>query len=329
MSDAKTLSPEPLIPLESPSAAPSEVAAWLGAKLRRYGILLFLLGLWELSGRAHWVDQTVVPSLTLTLKAIAQMWQRIDLGSHILISLGRVIFGLLIGLSVGAPMAYVLARAWPKLGQNFESLWRVFGLINPYCLFPIFVIMFGLGETPKIAVLAWVSLWPIFFGAETAFRNVNPQLLKTALSMNCRSWAIFWRITLPASLPAIFTGARIGVEMSFFILIAAEMTGATAGLGWIIHNAGAAYQTERIYGAGVCVVILGVGINRFLELIRQNFLAWGEGDGIPWLLSSRASKQPTNRLVLWLCCLIFALVMALGFWKIFQGENLILSSPNP
>jgi NitT/TauT family transport system permease protein len=296
---------------------------------QKYLILFILLFIWELSGQAGWVDQTVVPSLSLSLKAIAEMWTRIDLGSHILISLGRVIIGLLIAIIVGAPLAFVLVRVFPVFAESVDSLLRVFGLINPYCLFPLFIIMFGLGETPKIAVLSWVSLWPIFFGSQIAFKTVDPQLIKTARSMSCGSWSIFWKVTVPASLPSIFNGARVGVEMSFFILIAAEMTGATAGLGWIIHNAGASYDTARIYGAGLCVVILGVGLNRFLQIIRRGFLDWSDYLASPWLYAGSACPKPVNRTLLWLCCLVFVLVFGLGAWKIGLGENLIVTNSDP
>ncbi|MDR1609208.1 MAG: ABC transporter permease [Deltaproteobacteria bacterium] len=295
--------------------------------LQKYGVLLFLLFIWELSGQAHWVSQEIVPSLSLSLRAIAEMWIQINLGSHILISLGRVITGLVIAIIIGVPLAFILSRVWPTLGERVDSLTRVFGLINPYCFFPLFVIMFGLGETPKIAVLSWVSLWPIFFGSQAAFRAVDPQLIKTAKSLCCGPWAIFWKVTAPSSLPSIFNGARVGVEMSFFILIAAEMTGATAGLGWIIHNAGAAYETDRIYGAGICVVILGVGLNRFLHLIRRGFLAWSDYMASPWLYAGHSSPKPVNRIILWLSCLIFVLVFGLGLWKIILGENLIIARP--
>jgi NitT/TauT family transport system permease protein len=227
---------------------------------------------------------------------------------------------------VAVPLAFILGRLLPNVAAKVDALLRVFGLINPYCLFPVFVIFFGLGETPKIAVLAWVSVWPIYFSAQTACRNVDPQLLKTARSMNCGAWAIFFRVTLPATIPAIFNGVRIGVEMSFFILIAAEMTGATAGLGWIVHNAGASYQTVRIYGAGICVVLLGVLINRFLLVIKRAFLSFSEALSPSWLQNAKADHKPISKTTGYVWLIVFVVLMVFGFYQVFKAENLLLDA---
>jgi NitT/TauT family transport system permease protein len=330
MKAAETLYPA-AIPALSPdkASAPGDRVFSGGnvkAIIRRYGLLALFLGFWELSGQAHWVDQTIVPSLSTSIKAIVEMWRNIHLGLHIMISLTRVVLGLLIGLTVAVPLAFLLGRLLPKVAVRVNALLQVFGLINPYCLFPVFVVFFGLGEAPKIAVLAWVSLWPIFFNGQSAFRSVDPQLLKTARSLNCGSLTAFWRVCLPAAIPAIFNGIRVGVEMSFFILIAAEMTGATAGLGWIIHNSGASYQTDRIYGAGICVVVLGVLINRFLVVIRRGLLSWSEALAPTWLQFSDTAPKPVKKSVAYAWCLIFILIMALGLIQIFRAENLLIDS---
>ncbi|MDR1086228.1 MAG: ABC transporter permease subunit [Deltaproteobacteria bacterium] len=283
------------------------------------------MAFWEISGRAHWVDQSVVPRLSATVEAILEMWISISLGTHILISFGRIILGLLIGLFLAVPSAYVLARVLPVLGERADSLLRIFALINPYCFFPVFVILFGLGETPKIAVLAWVSMWPIFFSSQNVFKNTDPQLIKMARSMNLNKAALFFRLTLPSGLPQIFTGLRLGVEMSFFILIAAEMTGATAGLGWLIHNAGASYQIARLYGTGLCVVVLGVLLNRFLILVRKGFLPWSGGLTIPWLQNTDVSPKNVSKKVLYFWCLIFLLAASMALFQIFRGVNLTVT----
>jgi NitT/TauT family transport system permease protein len=321
-----TLSSDSPRPLEGSAIRPhlaNRVRAEVKTFLRKYGLLLFFLGLWELSGRAHWVDQAIVPSLSTSIGAIVEMWRDIRLDLHIMVSLARVVIGLSIGLLAAGPLAFILGRLCPKFADSVDSLLRIFGLVNPYCLFPVFVVFFGLGEAPKIAVLAWVSLWPIFFNGQNAIRHVDPMLIKTARSMNCGSISIFFRVFLPATIPAFFTGVRIGVEMSFFILIAAEMTGATAGLGWIVHNAGATYQTARLYGAGICVVALGVLINRFLLVVRRGFLSWSEALSPAWLRAGRADR-PIGRATAYIWLFSFILLLAFGFYQVFKAENLLL-----
>jgi ABC-type Fe3+ transport system permease subunit len=196
------------------------------------------------------------------------------------------------------------------------------------------VVFFGSGETPKIAVLAWVSLWPIFFSTLAGVRNVDPILIKTGQSMTAGKIATFWKIILPAAAPQIFSGLRIGVEMSFFILIAAEMTGATAGLGWIIHSAGALYQVPRIYAAGLCVVVLGVLINRFLVFLKNGFFFWKDsiiagsasfasGPANGGLAPSPGPEAGGSKIsggVIAVVITIFVIILAVGIHQIILAE---------
>jgi NitT/TauT family transport system permease protein len=277
---------------------------------------------WELSGRLGLIDEAFLPSFFQTLAATKELWEKAFLFNHIMVSLARVLIGLLMALILAVPLAYALGRIFPHTAHFLEPLLRVFGLINPYCLFPLFVVFFGSGEVPKIAVLTWVSLWPIFFSTLTGVRNIDPSLIKIGRSMKASKFSAFWKIVLPATAPQIFSGLRIGVEMSFFILIAAEMTGATAGLGWIIHSAGALYQVPRIYGAGLCVVILGLLINRFLVFLQNGLFFWKESVD-PILGPSRPldSRQKISPLKIFLAIAIFTLVLAIGFQQIILAER--------
>jgi NitT/TauT family transport system permease protein len=288
----------------------------------KFGLLALMLLAWELSCGLGFVDQRFVPSFSQTLVAAGELWERAFLFTHIMVSLSRVLIGLVIALIVAVPMGYALGRLLPGLSRAIEPLLRVFGLINPYCLFPLFVVFFGSGEAPKIAVLAWVSLWPVFFSTLSGVRNVDPVLVKTGLSMKAGPVATFWKIILPATAPQVFSGLRIGVEMSFFILIAAEMTGATAGLGWIIHSAGALYQVPRIYGAGLCVVTLGVIINGFLVFLQNGLFFWKESvDPIAGARGQAGGSKKISPLKIYLAIAVFVLVLAVGIHQIVQAEN--------
>ncbi|MDR2368303.1 MAG: ABC transporter permease [Deltaproteobacteria bacterium] len=297
-------------------------AGWRPRRLaEKYWLLALGLAAWELSGALGLTDPAFVPSLSQTLSATRELWERAFLFNHVMVSLTRVLIGLIMALAVAVPFGYALGRAFPAAAEALGPLLRVFGLINPYCLFPLFVVFFGSGETPKIAVLAWVSLWPIFFSTLTGVRNVDPVLLDTGRSMGAGKLTSFLRIVLPAAAPQVFSGLRIGVGMSFFILIAAEMTGATAGLGWIIHSAGALYQVPRIYGAGLCVVALGVGLNRFLVFLQNGLFFWKES--VDPLLGAERPSQGGKRissLKIALALAAFLLVLAVGVHEIILAE---------
>lgn len=289
----------------------------------RWWVLAALLLAWELSGRLGLVDQAFVPSLTATLAAVFEMWERTHLFMHVMVSLARVTAGLVIAAALGVPLAYLMGRLLPGLAERVEALLRMFALINPYCVFPLFVVFFGAGELPKIAVLAWVSLWPVFFGTLAGVRGVDPGLVRTARSMTAGTAAVFWKVVLPAASPSVFNGMRIGVEMSFFILIAAEMTGATAGLGWIVHSAGALNQVPRIYGAGLCIVFLGVLMNRSLLFFRNGLFFWKTGtDPLTGVQTGGGARRLGLGSAL-AAAAVFAAVMGVGAYEIWRAEVLL------
>lgn len=298
------------------------IARDLPEALRKYALLIALLALWEVSGRLGWADRQFLPSFTDTLNAVFEMWERTHLFMHIMVSLTRVTVGLLAAVALGVPLAYLLGLVFPVLAARVEALLRVFALVNPYCVFPLFVVFFGSGETAKISVLAWVSLWPVFFGTLAGMRGVDPYLVRTAKSMTAGALASFWKVILPAASPSIFNGVRIGVEMSFFILIAAEMTGATAGLGWIVHSAGALNQVPRIYGAGLCIVVLGVFLNRSLLYFRNGLFFW-KAETDPISGAQLGGGRPIGRAAAAAACAAFVAVMAVGIFEIWRAEALL------
>jgi NitT/TauT family transport system permease protein len=140
--------------------------------------------------------------------------------------------------------------------------------------------------------------------------------------------AVFSKAVLPAALPQVFNGIRIAVQLSFFILIAAEMTGAVAGLGWIVHSAGALNQVPRIYATGVLIVLLGVFLNRSLNYLRAGLFFWQE-DRDP-IAGARTGKRPAGRLgrgTLMAAFLVFLLILGIGAYELCRAE-IMLNDPS-
>jgi NitT/TauT family transport system permease protein len=276
-----------------------------------------MLALWETLSRLGLLDPQFVPGLADSLAAALDMTRRAFLLTHAMVSLARVALALGLALLAGVPLAFSLGHAWPGAFRFLEPLLRVLGQINPYCLFPVFVVVFGLGEAAKISVLAWVALWPIFFGTLAGLGDLDPVLARAARGMGAGKASVFLKVAIPAASPSIFAGARTGVQMAFFILIAAEMTGATAGLGWLVHNAGAMFQVPRIYGAGLVIVALGLGLNRFLVFLDRGLFFWrasGPGqDGLP---------RP-GPLALALALAAALIVLAIGLIGMARAESLL------
>ncbi|MDR2459747.1 MAG: ABC transporter permease subunit [Deltaproteobacteria bacterium] len=270
------------------------------------------------------MDQAFFPSLSTTVETIVSMWSKVHLFMHLMVSLCRVLVSLIISLILAIPFAFLFARVLPTFFSRIEALLRVFSIINPYCLFPLFVVFFGSGEIAKISVLTWVSMWPIFFSTLAGIKNVDPLLVKTAKSMDAGPITIFFKVVLPGALPSIFNGIRIGVEMSFFILIAAEMTGATAGLGWIVHSASALNQVTMVYGAGLLIVVLGVFLNRSLNFLRSGLFFWKEErDPIAGITGPLVGAKRISNTTLAIMAAVFVAVLSIGLYEIYRAEVML------
>jgi len=243
--------------------------------LRWSGVALFL-ALWEIGPRLEWIDPYFVPPFSTIVVEIGRLLTENYLGIHILVSVWRAVTGLLLALAAGLPFGIVLGRVYPRTAEAISPILRVLSQVNPFSLLPVFVLFFGIGETAKLAVVGWVSLWPILFYTITATRDVDPIQEKSAASMGISSTDLILKVILPAALPTIFVGIRIGATITFYILIAAEMLGASAGLGYLVHNAAMNYQIPRIYAGATFIVIFGYLLNRLLLYLEKLLFAWRE-----------------------------------------------------
>jgi NitT/TauT family transport system permease protein len=237
--------------------------------LRSSGVLIFL-ALWEIVPRLELIDPYFVPPLSVVVAVIGKLISTGDLPIHLLVSSWRAVTGLCMALVIALPLGIILGRCLPELAEAGDPLLRVLSQVNPFTLLPVFLLFFGIGETAKVAVVTWVTLWPVLFYTITATRSVDPVQIKSAAAMGVSRPEMLFKVILPASVPTIFVGIRIGASLTFFILIAAEMLGASSGLGWMVHNSAMNYLIPRIYASAFFIVVLGFLFNRFLLFIENS-----------------------------------------------------------
>ena len=238
-----------------------------------YGLAV-LLALWEAAPRLGWIDVQFFPPPSLILAEGALMAGRGELLVQITASLQRLVQGLAAALLVGIPAGFVLGGWFPRLTHFLRPLLRLLGQINAFSLFPLFVLFFGIGELAKFAIIFWSCIWPVLFTTISGVQNVDPLFVKVARSMGCGRLSLFARVLLPGALPSIFTGVRLGATVAFLMLIAAEMIGANAGLGWLVHNSSTNYVIPRLYLAATLIALLGLAMNAVIHLIEARVVTW-------------------------------------------------------
>jgi NitT/TauT family transport system permease protein len=240
--------------------------------LRKYACVLAFLLFWELFTRLGLLNPLFFPPFSVVVESIVQMFRVGLLGPHIQASLFRALTGFFLAVLVGAPLGLILGGWFKVLNETLELPLEIFSQINPFLLFHILILFMGIGESPKVAIVAWACLWPILFSSLNGAANVNPSVIKSGRAFGLNRWSLIFKIIWPAAAPTIFAGVRLSLGYSLFMLIAAEMMGASSGLGFLVLRSQEAFQLDRMYASVVVIAILGLVLDAFLYLVgRKTF----------------------------------------------------------
>jgi len=239
----------------------------------RSSILLFII-LWELAPHAGGLLETFIAPPSTVLKTLWELLGSGELSGHAAVSLVRALAGFSIAALVAIPLGFLLGGGFKTFERIVNPVLRFLEQLNPFSLFPLFIMAFGIGELSKEAMIFWVCVWPILFNTITGVKGIDPLLIKSAKSMGMRGLTLFFKVILPAASPGIFTGLKLGSGTAFFMLIAAEMIGASRGLGWLVWNAQINFQIPRLFAATVVISVLGLTLNYLLEQLEKRLLGW-------------------------------------------------------
>jgi NitT/TauT family transport system permease protein len=141
-------------------------------------------------------------------------------------------------------------------------------------LLPVFVLILGIGETSKVAIVTYACFFPVLLNTISGVGNVDTQLLRSARVLGLSPVTTFRKVVFPAALPTIFTGIRIAGAAAVLVLIAAEMIGATAGLGYYINYAQNNFLIPQMYAAILTTSALGLVINYTLVAFERRLSRW-------------------------------------------------------
>jgi NitT/TauT family transport system permease protein len=178
--------------------------------------------------------------------------------------------------AIAIPLGFLLGGGFRTFERLINLPLRFLGQVNPFSLFPMFILLFGIGELSKGAMIFWVCLWPILFNTITGVKGIDPLLVKSARSMGTGPVALFYKVILPGAAPGIFTGLKMGSGTAFFMLIAAEMIGASRGLGWMVWNAQINFMIPRLFAATVVISVLGLILNQLFVVLERKMIGWKE-----------------------------------------------------
>ncbi|TAK35355.1 MAG: ABC transporter permease [Chloroflexota bacterium] len=239
------------------------------------GVALFL-GIWELVPRVGLANPTLLPPFSAVVAAVIQLSLSGDLGMHVVASLQRSLYGLMLAIALGVPLGIAMGRL--QVVERFaDPVLQSFRQTSALALFPVFLLVFGVSELSKVAVVFWAAVWPILLNTMSGARHVDPILIRSAKTLGATQMDVFRKVVLPASVPSIFTGIRLSAAVSLIVLIAAEMLGAKAGLGFLVFYSQNVYKIPNMFAAITTLSIVGLVVNYALVGIEKRVGRWKEG----------------------------------------------------
>ncbi|HEV7308388.1 ABC transporter permease [Ensifer sp.] len=262
-------------PLSTAAVIPARSNGLFGPLVARYGVVVAFLALWQLSSTLGWVNPAVFPPLSVIVNAL---WDGLASGAlldDIAISLQRSGIAFAAAVAVGIPLGLFMGQV-RLVEQALDPILQLFRQTSALALYPVFILLLGLGETSKVFVIFWATLFPILLSTIAGVKEVDKKLIEMARTYGAGPLSIFRRVVLPASVPAIFVGLRLSATTALLLLIAAEMIGANKGIGFQVMNAQYNFQIPLMFAAILLLALLGLAANALLVLLQRNLCRWSQ-----------------------------------------------------
>ncbi len=192
---------------------------------------------------------------------------------HLIASMTRVYGGFALAALVALPLGLLIGRI-PLARMTLDPFLQVMRPIPVTAWLPLSMILFGLGPRSAFALVFLGAFYPILLNTVFGVKNVDPKLFEAASMLGCRGNAQFFRVVLPAALPSIFTGLRLGLGLAWFVIVVGEMTGVPQGLGAVIMDGRTLSRTELVICGMIIIGLAGFISDRIVVAIGNRLLRW-------------------------------------------------------
>lgn len=213
------------------------------------------------------------PPLQEILATFMDTWLSTRVGSDIVPSLVRMFLGFAIAVVVGVGLGALLGRL-RIVAYALNPILQFCRSLPATALIPVAVVLFGIGDTPKIVLIAFVSSFPILLNTIDGVRNIDPVLEDVCHSFRLTKMQRFRWVQLHAASPQVISGMRVALSLAFVVMVSAEMLGATNGIGYVTLLAQQGFQIPLMWSGLILLGLLGVVINGVFILVERGVLHW-------------------------------------------------------
>jgi NitT/TauT family transport system permease protein len=197
------------------------------------------------------------PSPLAVASSIVDLTASGALPHAVAISYFRILVGWAVGCAFAIPIALVAGRI-TVIRQAIEPFFNFFRFVPPIAFLGIAILWFGIGEQSKIAIIIYTSLFTVFMNTMAGAASIDESPSRAALCLGATRRQVLWRVVLPATVPAILVGMRVGMGFSFMSVVAAEMIAANEGVGFLIYNARLFLKTANAFAGILTLGAMGM-----------------------------------------------------------------------
>lgn len=247
---------------------------WVGRLVVQLLVPAGLLATWWWTSADS--DSYLWPPLPDIVESLREDWipERID--SDLLPSLGRFGAGYLLAAIVGVVAGTLIGLA-PRLRRATLPVTEFVRSVPAPLLLPFALVVFGIGNTSKVALIALGSLWPVLLNTVDGVRGVDPEVRDVARSFGIGRRMLLSRIILPAASPKIAAGLRVALSVALLLMVVSEMRGGTNGLGFQIRSAQRSFDTPDAYAGVIVIGTVGVVLNLMFVIVERRLMHWHRG----------------------------------------------------
>jgi NitT/TauT family transport system permease protein len=238
-----------------------------------------VLVLWEICSRLAIVSPRYFPAPSTIAWTLADRFVAGDLGTDLLVTLTRLGFAFALAAVPAVPLGLLMGIARPV--RDFVEPYLAFIFPVPkIALLPFLLIILGVGEPAFVLTGASSAFFQIVISTLAGVQTMDPRLLDVGRNYGARGPRLFWKVILPAALPAIFTGLRLGLGLALVTLVAVEFIAAKSGLGHLVYRHWQMLSTPEMYAAFALVGALGLALTRGLRALQARVLTWQDDMGV-------------------------------------------------
>ena len=252
-----------------------------------------LIAIWQTACSMGWVNEHVLPSpwavvtrwvaYLLPAKSFAETggsWLAWAVSGELVVdatgSMYRVAVGFLVGAGLALPLGLMMGAS-PRVYAWLNPLAQVLRPIPPIAYIPLAILWFGLGNPPAIFLISIGAFFPVLINTIAGVRHVDGIYLRAARNLGANQRTLFLRVILPASVPYILSGVRIGIGTAFIVVIVSEMIAVNNGLGFRILEAREYFWSDKIIAGMISIGMLGLAIDIGVNKLNNYLLRWHRG----------------------------------------------------